>query len=354
MKSMNIISEETFWQAVLDRDPNFDGKLFYGVHSTGIYCRPTCPSRRPNRSQVSFFTSSEAAATNGFRPCKRCHPEQTIAPTQEKILSACRYIEAQSDRIPTLIELGTQVAMSPTHLQRVFKQMIGVSPFEYGEAHRLQRLKQQLHQGEEIAIALYSAGYGSSSRLYEAAPEQLGMTPATYKKHGFGEEIRYATAHTPLGFLLIATTNCGLCSVQLGETAEALETELQAEFQKASLIKADDQLQDWIQTFVNYLSGRLPLPELPCDVRATAFQIQVWQALRKIPIGTTISYSDLASAIGQPTSIRAVASACARNPIALLVPCHRVVPKTGGLGGYRWGVDRKQALLDLEKQFLVD
>ncbi len=174
------------------------------------------------------------------------------------------------------------------------------------------------------------------------------MTPATYKKHGFGEDIRYATVDTPLGFLLIAMTDRGLCSVQLGETVEDLENELETEFQKASLQKADD-LQDWIQPFVNYLGGRLPLPELPCDVRATAFQIQVWQALRKIPIGTTISYSDLATAIGQPKSIRAVASACARNPIALLVPCHRVVPKTGGLGGYRWGVSRKQALLDLEK-----
>ncbi|MGV0025398.1 bifunctional DNA-binding transcriptional regulator/O6-methylguanine-DNA methyltransferase Ada [Phormidesmis priestleyi ANT.L61.2] len=346
---MNTISEETLWQAVLDRDPNFDNQLFYGVRSTKIYCRPTCPSRRPNRDQVSFFASSESAEAKGFRPCKRCRPDQAIAPIQEKILSACRYIEAQSDRIPTLTELGTQVEMSPTHLQRVFKQIVGVSPFEYGDAQRIERLKQQLHQGEEIAIALYSAGYGSSSRLYEKAPEQLGMTPATYKKHGFGENIRYATAHTPLGFLLIATTDRGLCSVQLGETVADLETELRLEFQKASLQKADDELQDWIQAFVSYLSGRLPLPALPCDVRATAFQIQVWQALKQIPIGTTISYSDLATAIGQPTSIRAVASACARNPIALLVPCHRVVPKTGGMGGYRWGVDRKQALLDLEK-----
>ncbi|KAM3112808.1 bifunctional DNA-binding transcriptional regulator/O6-methylguanine-DNA methyltransferase Ada [Phormidesmis sp. 146-33] len=350
---MQSLSEEALWRAVLDRDPKFDNRLFYGVRSTKIYCRPTCPSRRPDRRQVCFFESPQAAEASGFRPCKRCHPQQAIAPIQEKILSACRYIEAQHDRIPTLTELGTQVEMSPTHFQRVFKQMIGVSPFEYGDAHRVERLKQQLHQGEEIAIALYSAGYGSSSRLYEKG-SQLGMTPATYKKHGFGEAIRYATADTPLGILLIAMTDRGLCSVQLGETIEDLENELQAQFQKASLYKASDDLQAWIQTFVSYLSGSLPLPELPCDVRATAFQIRVWQALRQIPIGTTITYSDLAIAIGQPTSIRAVASACARNPIALLVPCHRVVPKTGGLGGYRWGVSRKQALLDLEKQYMTN
>jgi AraC family transcriptional regulator of adaptative response/methylated-DNA-[protein]-cysteine methyltransferase len=349
---MSVISEETLWQAVLDRDPNFDNQLFYGVRSTKIYCRFTCPSRRPDRRQVSFFTSPEAAEAKGFRPCKRCHPQQAIPPIQEKILSACRYIEAQSDRIPTLTELGTQVEMSPTHFQRVFKQMIGVSPFEYADAQRIKRLKQQLHQGEEIAIALYSAGYGSSSRLYEKG-SPLGMTPATYKKYGFGEDIRYATAHSPLGILLIATTDRGLCSVQLGETAEDLETELQAQFQKASLKKADDELQEWVQAFINYLSGSLPLPELPCDVKATVFQIQVWQALGQIPIGTTISYSDLAMVLEQPTSIRAVASACARNPIALLIPCHRVVSKAGGLGGYRWGISRKQALLDLEKQYVT-
>lgn len=345
-------SGEDFWQAVLERDSNFDGKVFYGVHSTNIYCRPTCPSRKPSRSQVSFFQSSEEAQMRGFRPCKRCQPQNTNAlnPSRDKVIAACRYIEASCDRIPTLEELSAQVNMSPSHLQRVFKSFLGVSPFQYGTSLRTQRLKQHLHQGEEIAHALYEVGYGSSSRLYEKAPLQLGMTPADYKRHGWGKEIRYTTVNTPLGFLIIAATERGVCSIRLGETVAELEERLLREFCHASLRRADDELQDWIGALVDYLSG-MPLPQLPYDVKATAFQLQVWEALRKIPIGTTASYSDIACAIGLPTAVRAVARACATNPLALVVPCHRVVPKAGGLGGYRWGVDRKQALLDLEKQY---
>lgn len=343
------VSEETLWQAVLNRDSDFDGKVFYGVISTGIYCRPTCPSRKPSRSQVSFFQSSAAAEKGGFRPCKRCHPQNATAPNpaRDKVIAACRYIEAQWDRIPTLAELGAQVEMSPSHLQRVFKQIVGVTPFEYGTTHRTQRLKQHLHQGEEISHALYEVGYGSSSRLYKTP--QLGMTPATYKRHGRGEKIRYTTVNSPLGYLIIAATARGLCSVRLGETVAELEDELLQEFRYASLCRTDD-LQEWIQALVDYLSG-VPLPELPYDVKATAFQLRVWQALREIPVGTTVSYSDIAGSIGQPTSVRAVARACATNPIALIIPCHRVVPKTGGLGGYRWGVTRKRAILDLEQQY---
>lgn len=361
------VSEETLWQAVLNRDSNFDGKVFYGVRSTGIYCRFTCPSRKPNRSQVSFFYSPQAAEEQGFRACKRCQPQNATTPNlaRDKVLAACRYIEAQCDRIPTLLELSAEVELSPSYLQRIFKQIVGVSPFEYSTAHRTERLKQHLHQGEEITHALYEVGYGSSSRLYEKAPEQLGMTPATYKQHGRGVEIRYTTVNSDLGFLIIAATERGLCSVRLGETVAQLEDELRNEFRYASLRRADmelflgrysvqknsDGLQDWIQALVDYLSGNLPLPELPYDVKATAFQLRVWEALRKIPIGTTVSYTDIACAIGLPTAIRAVARACATNPIALLVPCHRVVPKAGGLGGYRWGVTRKQALLNLEKEY---
>ncbi len=347
------VSEETLWQAVLNRDSNFDGKVFYGVRSTDIYCRFTCPSRKPNRSQISFFGSPQEAEEQGFRPCKRCQPQKATPPNlaRDKVLAICRYIEAQCDRIPTLLELSAEVELSPSHLQRIFKQIVGVSPFEYSTAHRIERLKQHLHQGEEIAHALYEVGYGSSSRLYEKAPEQLGMTPATYKQHGRGAEIRYTTVNTPLGFLIIAATERGLCSVRLGETVAELEDELRNEFRHASLRRADDELREWIQVLVDYLSGNLLLPELPYDVKATAFQFQVWEALRKIPIGTTVSYTDIACAIGLPTAVRAVARACATNPIALLVPCHRVVPKAGGLGGYRWGVTRKQALLALEKQY---
>ncbi len=347
------VSEETLWQAVLDRDSSFDGKVFYGVHSTGIYCRPTCPSRKPSRSQVSFFRSLQEAEAQSFRPCKRCQPQNLTAPNpaRDKVIAACRYIEAQGDHIPTLAELSVQFEMSPSHLQRVFKQIVGVSPFQYGTVRRTERLKQHLHQGEEITHSLYEVGYGSSSRLYEKAPEQLGMTPATYKQHGRGEEIRYTTVNSPLGFLIIAATKRGLCNVQLGENVAELEDGLIQEFRHAFLRRADDELQEWIQALVDYLSGNLPLPELSYDVKATAFQLQVWEALRKIPIGTTATYTDIACAIGLPSAVRAVARACATNPIALLVPCHRVVPKAGGLGGYRWGVVRKQSLLALEKEY---
>lgn len=350
----NSLCEELFWQAVLERDSKFDGKVFYGVHSTGIYCRPTCPSRKPSRSKVSFFLSPQAAEVEGFRPCKRCQPQNLSAvyPARDRVLAACRYIEASGDRIPTLSQLSACVKISPRHLQRVFKSVVGVSPFQYATALRTQRLKQQLHQGEEIAIALYNVGYGSSSRLYEKAPLQLGMTPADYKRHGWGKEIRYTTLNTKLGFLIVAATERGLCSVQLGETAAELEDKLRNEFRNASLRRADDELQETIGALVDYLSGNLPLPDLPEDVKATAFQIQVWEALKKIPIGTTVSYSDIACAIGLPTAVREeVARACATNPIALIVPCHRVVPKAGGVGEYRWGETRKQALLELEKQY---
>ncbi|MUL37758.1 bifunctional DNA-binding transcriptional regulator/O6-methylguanine-DNA methyltransferase Ada [Gloeocapsopsis dulcis] len=348
MKSAQLDFAEEIWQAVVSRDSKFDGKIFYGVHSTKIYCRPSCPSRKPNRSQVTIFQSAQAAELQGFRPCKRCQPH-AIAPTINKILTACRYIEAQSDRVPTLTELSTQVAMSPTHFQRVFKQIVGVTPFEYGNAQRRERLKQHLHQGVKITDALYEVGYGSSSRLYEQAPEQLGMTPARYKQHGRGEEIRYTSANSPLGYLTIAATKRGICSVKLGDDLAKLENELHNEFCHASLHRADEELQEWTQALINYLSGKLSLSELPYDVKATAFQIQVWEALKQIPFGTTVSYSDVACSIGHPTAIRAVARACATNPIALIIPCHRVLPKAGGLGGYRWGVSRKQALLEMEQ-----
>lgn len=344
------ISEQNIWQAILDRDDRFNGKVFYGVHSTHIYCRPTCPSRRPQRRHVSFFRSPLEAEAAGFRPCKRCHPKAAIDPTQEKMLRVCHYLQSHSNPIPTLAELGSLVSMAPSHLQRLFKQQMGITPFQYAEALRTDRFKQALRQGEPIARALYDAGYGSASRLYEKAAAQLGMTPATYQRSGQGMIIRYTITNSALGALLVAATDRGLCSVRLGDPAK-LQAELQQEFSRATLQPADPELQNWVEAIVNYLSGANPLPNLPCDVQATAFQLQVWDALRRIPAGTTAHYSQIAEAIQQPTAVRAVARACATNPIALVVPCHRVVPKAGGIGGYRWGVDRKEALLRLEQQF---
>lgn len=347
-----VVSEDILWQAVLKRDANFNGILFYGVYSTGIYCRPICPSRKPNRQHVRFFSSATEAEAANFRPCKRCHPQREITTDSitAKVLVACQYLEKTGDRIPTLAELGERVNLSPSHLQRLFKQRIGISPFQYADALRSTRLKQHLRSGIDIASALYITGYGSSSRLYEKAPKQLGMTPATYQKGGRGKTIRYAISLSALGYLLVAKTDVGLCSVKLGETEAELERELKQEFPQASLQSGDRNLQETLQLLVDYLGGVRPWMKLPLDVRATAFQRRVWDILQKIPEGATMSYSEVAEAIAQPKAVRAVGRACATNPVALAIPCHRVIAKNGSLGGYRWGGDRKQMLLDLEKR----
>ncbi|WP_392531628.1 bifunctional DNA-binding transcriptional regulator/O6-methylguanine-DNA methyltransferase Ada [Nostoc sp. C117] len=339
--------EETLWQAVLNRDPAFEGKLFYGVRSTGIYCRPICPSRRPNRHQVCFFKSLQEAEIEGFRPCKRCQPqsETVLNPAKAKVLAVCRYIEAQIDRIPTLSELCSQVGMSPTYLQRIFKQIIGVSPFQYADALRTQRLKQRLQEGDKISDALYDSGYGSSSRVYEKAPKQLGMTPKSYQQAGKTMFIVYAIALSPLGYLLVATTEKGICAVKLGDEADKLEQILLEEFHQAHIRRDDCTHKDWIQAILDLIAGGETHLDLPLDVRGTVFQKQVWQALEKIPYGETRTYTDIARDIAKPQAVRAVGNACGANPIALIVPCHRVLRSDGSLGGYHWGIERKQKLL---------
>lgn len=338
------------WQAVLGRDRQYEACFVYAVASTGIYCRPTCPSRRPRRDRVRFFASAIAAEAAGFRPCKRCQP-QSLHPADSpsaKVLLACRYLEAHRDRIPALQELGEQVGLSPSHLQRQFKKALGISPYQYGDALRRDRLKQALKSCSSVTAALYETGYGSSSRLYETALSQLGMTPMNYQQGAKDQTISYAIARSPLGYLLVAATEVGLCHVRLGEAPDPLEQELRQEFPAATL-QPQAELQAWIETLIDYLSGNQPWPQLPVDVKATAFQRQVWEALRQIPAGTTLTYSQLAEKLGQPQATRAVARACATNPVALAIPCHRIVPKSGGVGGYRWGAERKQQLLALEK-----
>ncbi|QMS89590.1 bifunctional DNA-binding transcriptional regulator/O6-methylguanine-DNA methyltransferase Ada [Nostoc edaphicum CCNP1411] len=348
--------EETLWQAVLNRDPTFEGKLFYGVRSTGIYCRPICPSRRPNRNQVCFFQSVQDAEIAGFRPCKRCQPQSEIVPitAKAKVLAVCRYIEAQVDYIPTLSELSSQVEMSPSYLQRIFKQIIGVSPFQYADALRSQRLKQRLQLGEEIADVVYDTGYGSSSQLYEKAPKQLGMTPKIYQQAGKTISIVYAIAPCLLGYLLVATTEKGICAVKLGDEADKLEDILNQEFHQAHIMRDDHTHNDWIQAILDLIAGDKTHLDLPLDVRGTAFQKQVWQALQKIPHGETRTYTDIARDIAKPEAVRAVANACGANPTALIVPCHRVLRSDGSLGGYHWGIERKQKLLTQESKFLKD
>ncbi|MBD2245543.1 bifunctional DNA-binding transcriptional regulator/O6-methylguanine-DNA methyltransferase Ada [Nostoc sp. FACHB-888] len=341
------VLEDTLWEAVLNRNSAFEGKLFYGVRSTGIYCRPICPSRRPNRNQVRFFQSAQEAEIAGFRPCKRCQPQSEIVSNaaKAKVLAACRYIEAQIDHIPTLLELCSHVRMSPSYLQRIFKQIIGVSPFQYADALRSQRLKQRLQEGEEIAHALYDTGYGSSSQLYEKAPKQLGMTPKTYQQAGKAINIVYAIAPCPLGYLLVATTEKGICAVKLGDKANKLEHILNQEFHQAQIMRDDHTHKEWIQAILNLIAGDETHLDLPLDVRGTAFQKQVWQALQKIPYSETRTYTDIARDIAKPLAVRAVGNACGANPTALIVPCHRVLRNDGSLGGYRWGIERKQKLL---------
>ena len=347
------LSEKALWQAVLTNDKCYNGICFYGVLSTGIYCRIHCSSKRPLRENTRFFFSREGAEKAGFRACKRCRPDKAEEPHIDnavlKVLALCRYIES-CDYIPTLEELSEQVQLSPFHLQRVFKQALGISPRNYADAHRQLRFKKALQAGDEIALATYDAGYGSSSRLYEKSSRYLGMTPKAYKQKGKGQTINYSIVKSPLGFLLLAATQKGICAVRLGDSKSTLVDELKDEFKHAEIRPSGSELSEWPQMLINYLSGNTPWPKLPFDVQATAFQRKVWDSLRTIPEGQTMQYNEIAAAIGQPKAARAVARACASNPVAIVVPCHRVVPKSGGMGGYRWGAGRKKKLLDIEKK----
>jgi AraC family transcriptional regulator of adaptative response/methylated-DNA-[protein]-cysteine methyltransferase len=346
-------SEKALWQAVLERDNKYDGICFFGVTSTSIYCRIHCPSKKPLRENTRFFFSKEGAQKAGFRPCRRCHPEKAEDPgTSEitsKVIDVCRYIEA-SDHIPTLEELSHQVLLSPSHLQREFKKVLGITPKNYADAHRQLRFKEALITHNDIALATYDAGYGSSSRLYEKSSRFLGMTPKAYKERGKGQKIYYSVVKCPLGLLLLAATKKGICSVRIGDSQRDLVDELKKEFNNAQINETDSEISKWPQMLIDYLSGSAPWPKLPYDIKATAFQRKVWDHLRTIPEGQTMHYSEIASAIGQPKAARAVARACSANPAAIIIPCHRVVPKTGGVGGYRWGPERKINLLDMEKK----
>jgi len=341
------------WRAVLERDAREDGHFVYAVETTGVYCRPTCPSRRPLRKNVTFFEAPGEAKVAGFRPCRRCRPDEVgpWEPAREEVLETCRYIESQPDRIPTLAELSERVGLSPTHFQRVFKRIVGVSPRKYADTLRLERVKRELQNGESIAAALYATGYGSPSRLYEAASSQLGMTPKSYGGKASGERIRFETIACPLGGkLLVAATDRGLCAVRWGGRSRDLVAELKSEFEGAFFERGGSALREPLEALVGYLAGERRFPRLPVDVQATAFQRRVWEAIRAIPEGETATYGELARSVGSPRAARAVAQACARNPVAVVIPCHRVVPKGGGTGGYRWGAQRKERLLRLEKQ----
>jgi AraC family transcriptional regulator, regulatory protein of adaptative response / methylated-DNA-[protein]-cysteine methyltransferase len=347
------LSEQALWEGVLNRDSRYDGICYYGVISTFIYCRLHCPSKKPKLENVRFFFAKEGAEKDGFRPCRRCRPDKAEEPnTSEivsKILTICRYIES-CDYAPRLDELSQKVNWSSFYLQRVFKKALGVSPRNYVDAHRQLRLKKALKDGDDVTLATYEAGYGSSSRLYEISSRYLGMTPRAYKDNGKGQRIYYSIVKCPFGHLLLAATKKGICAVRIGDSRRSLVDDLNSEFNNAEIAETDSKLSEWTQMLIDYLAGSSPWPKLPVDVKATAFQRKVWDHLRTIPEGETISYSELAAAIGRPEATRAVARACATNPVALVIPCHRVVSKTKGTGGYRWGAERKKKLLDMEKQ----
>lgn len=338
------------WRAVLDRDRTADGMFVYAVDSTGVYCRPSCPSRRPRRERVTFFDASADAQLAGFRACKRCRPDTVAArdPWIDKVRRATVYL-ANVEGHPSLARLAARLGGSPYHFQRNFKRIVGVSPREYADACRLKVVKQRLREGGDVTGAMLDAGYGSTSRFYERAATKLGMSPTRYRKGGAGAVIRFSVVASPLGRLLVAATDRGVCSVAMGDSDQVLERALRKEFPSATIEHDAGALSGWTAAIVAHLEGRRPRLDLPLDIQATAFQWQVWQALASIPYGETRTYKDVAHAIGKPSAVRAVARACATNPVALAIPCHRVVSADGGKGGYRWGVARKKKLLATER-----
>jgi AraC family transcriptional regulator of adaptative response/methylated-DNA-[protein]-cysteine methyltransferase len=350
---MENFDPTTAWAAVETRDSRFDGRFVYGVASTHIYCRPSCPSRRPNRQGVSFFPGPEEAEREGYRACQRCRPRSAGPTDPERAVERARaWLDDHLDEPVTLAGLGEAVGLSPWHLQRTFKRLTGLTPKEYASARRVERLKSQLRKGDDVTTATYEAGYGSGSRVYEQSDARLGMTPATYRRGGQGTAIRYRVLDSPLGRMLVGATDRGVCAVTFGTSDAELEAGLQREYPNADLRRAegDEALASWTAAILHHLEGQDPRLALPLDVRATAFQWRVWKALQEIPRGETRSYGEIAASLGRPGSARAVARACASNRVALAVPCHRVVRGDGDPGGYRWGEERKRRLLEMESQ----
>ena len=345
------LTPERRWRIVLAHDRRYDGAFMYAVQSPGIYCRPSCPSRRPRRGQVAFFPASAAAELAGFRPCRRCRPGEAAVPDPgvPLVRTVCRLIDAHPDRPASLATLSVQAGVTSHRLLRTFQRVLGISRRQYRDARRLDRFKTELHSRRRVSPALYEAGYGSTSRVYEKAHAHLRMTPATYSRGAPGTRIAFTVVPCALGRLLVAATARGICRVSLGSDAPKLEAGLAAEFPAAELRRDRGALAAAVGVLLRYLDGRAEPLDLPLDVRATAFQRRVWEALRRIPYGATRSFAETARAIGKPSATRAVARACATNPAALVIPCHRVVRADGGLGGYRWGVARKRALLEQER-----
>jgi AraC family transcriptional regulator, regulatory protein of adaptative response / methylated-DNA-[protein]-cysteine methyltransferase len=341
---------DAHWKRSLDRDAAADGTFVYGVKTTGVYCRPSCPSRAPHRHNAVFFPTSRDAEADGYRACYRCNSDglSTREVMAERIAEACRTIET-AYALPTLAELAAGAGLSTFHFHRRFKAMTGLTPRAYAEAHRAKRVRTTLTEKmSSVTDAIYGAGFNSSSRFYETASERLGMTPKAFRKGGKGAKIHFATNECSLGAILVARSEKGICAITLGDEQDALVRDLEFRFPNATLVRGDGDFKELVARVVSFVEEPQMGLDLPLDVQGTAFEERVWQALREIPAGKTASYADVASRIGAPGSARAVARACAANKIAVAIPCHRVVRGNGELSGYRWGVDRKQALLTKE------
>jgi AraC family transcriptional regulator of adaptative response/methylated-DNA-[protein]-cysteine methyltransferase len=348
-RTADLADEAAQWAAVTRRDPQADGRFFYSVRTTGVYCRPSCPSRQARREHVRFHTTSADAERAGFRACKRCRPNEPALAAQRAsaVARACRLIE-RADATPPLDALAAAAGLSRFHFHRVFKSVTGVTPKAYAAAHRARRVRHELTHQATVTDAIYGAGFNSNGRFYAVAPGVLGMTPTRFRAGGAGESIHFAVGECSLGSVLVAATGKGVCAIMLGDEPDALVRNLQDRFPKARLVGGDAGFERLVAKVVGLVEAPGVAIELPLDVRGTAFQQRVWQALRKIPAGSTASYAEIARRIGKPKAVRAVAHACGANAVAIAIPCHRVVRNDGGLSGYRWGVERKRALLERE------
>ena len=347
-RRLTDMDTEIFWKAVKTNDARFDGTFYLGVKTTGIYCRPSCRARTPKRQNVAFFPSINAAEESGLRACLRCKPKEIsgVDPQVAVMLKVCGMLD--SEDLFSLEMLSDEVGLSPSHLQRSFKEIIGVSPKKYAEARRMEKFKNELRLGSDVTTAMYDAGFGSSSRLYEKASENLGMTPTKYKKGGAGVKINYTITDCELGRILVARTIKGLCNVAFADDDSTLLENLEKEYPNAEVTKDAAVLKGFVDEILKHLAGKKKRLDLPIDIQATAFQMRVWELLRKIPYGETVTYTQIAEQLGDQKKVRAVAQACASNRVAVVIPCHRVVGKNGKLSGYRWGVERKSKLLKAE------
>jgi AraC family transcriptional regulator, regulatory protein of adaptative response / methylated-DNA-[protein]-cysteine methyltransferase len=338
---------EIYWKAVQNNDARFNGAFVYAVNSTKIYCKPACSSKLPKRTNVQFFEDFTKAETNGFRACLRCQPKNETVNLQTKtVLRACELLEREEQI--SLENLSAELNLSAAYLQKMFKEIIGVSPKKFAEIKRLEKFKNELKDGNDVTSAMYEAGFNSSSRLYENVSEKLGMTPKTYAKGGKNMQINYTITDCDLGKLLVARTEKGVCAVTFGDDEKTLTENLFNEYEHAEIAENNASLKDYVETILANLKGTNKTLDLPTDLQATAFQMRVWDILRKIPYGETVSYSQVAEKLGNAKAVRAVATACASNRVALVIPCHRVVRSNGELSGYRWGIERKKQLLEQE------